>query len=118
MSQIKNGVTNNLVPTEFYLSQNYPNPFKEKTTIKYCVPYKTKVRLAVCNSEGELVEELVNEEKKAGTYEVEFSTCHSRESLQESKAGGNQKERTYYFSLAAGDYKNEKKMTLSKESHI
>jgi hypothetical protein len=110
MSLIKNGVTNNLIPTEFYLSQNYPNPFKEKTTIKYCVPYKTKVRLAVCNSDGELVEELVNEEKKAGTYEVEFTNIetHRDASLQSE---------TYYCRLEAGEFKSEKKMTLSKESH-
>ena len=33
---------NNLIPTEFYLSQNYPNPFSGKTTIKYSLPVENK----------------------------------------------------------------------------
>jgi hypothetical protein len=109
MSLTKNGVTNNLVPTEFYLSQNYPNPFKERTTIKYCVPYKTKVKITVFNSEDEPVEVLVDEDKKPGTYEVKFSAsnCHSGE-VRNLTAGD------YHFSLEAGEYKNEKKMQIIK----
>ena len=63
-----------LVPAEFYLSQNYPNPFGKKTVIKYCVPYKSWVKLTVFNSTGEKIIQLVDEEKKPGTYEVEFET--------------------------------------------
>ncbi len=61
-----------IVPTEFQLSQNYPNPFKEWTTIKYCVPDKMNIMLAVFNSDGRKVKTLLNEVKEAGTYKVEF----------------------------------------------
>ena len=63
---------NNLVPEEFYLGQNYPNPFKEKTTIKYCVAYKTNIKITVFNSKGEIIEKLVDQVKEAGTYKLEF----------------------------------------------
>ena len=63
-----------IVPTEFQLSQNYPNPFKEKTAIKYCVPDKMKIMLAVFNSDSRKVKTLINEVKEAGTYKVEFNT--------------------------------------------
>ncbi|MEJ2618408.1 MAG: hypothetical protein P8Z35_25860, partial [Ignavibacteriaceae bacterium] len=66
---------NNLVPVEFYLGQNYPNPFKEKTTIKYCVAYKTRIKITVFNSKGEIIERLVDEEKEAGTYKLEFPSA-------------------------------------------
>ena len=56
---------NELVPSEFFVSQNYPNPFKEKTIIKYCVAYKTRVQITVYNSEGEEIEKLVDEDKAA-----------------------------------------------------
>jgi 5-hydroxyisourate hydrolase-like protein (transthyretin family) len=105
---------NEFIPSEFFLSQNYPNPFKEKTIIKYCVAFKTRVQLTVYNSEGKVIEELVDEEKKPGTYEIEFSACHSRESLPDGKAGGNQLEGTYFYRLEAGDYSNEKKMEIEK----
>jgi hypothetical protein len=94
---------NEFIPSEFFLSQNYPNPFKEKTTIKYCVAFKTRVQLTVYNSEGKMVEKLVDEEKQPGTYEVEFSVCHSRKS-------GNSQEEAYFYRLKAGNYSSEKKM--------
>src|SRR3989339_600002 len=94
---------NDLVPSEFYLSQNYPNPFSEKTTIKFCVAYKTKVKLEVFDSEGKMVKKLLDEEKDAGTYEIEFNACvcHSFESIFR---GGILSEVTYIYQLQAGDF--------------
>jgi hypothetical protein len=96
---------NDFEPSEFYLSQNYPNPFREKTTIKYCVAYKTRVRLTVFDEDGNEIEKLVDEEQKAGTYEVVFKSAVS--SLQ-SAIG------SYYYRLEAGDYSYKKKMNLEK----
>ena len=100
-----------VIPLQFQLIQNYPNPFREKTVIKYCVAFKTRVQLTVYNSDGEVIEKLIDEEKKPGTYEVEFSTSHSRKS---AVGGGNLSEGIYFYRLEAGDYKSEKKMILQK----
>jgi hypothetical protein len=62
-----------LNPSQFRLSQNHPNPFNEHTTIKFCVPYRTKVTLEVFDPEGKIVRTLIEGEKDAGTYEIEFS---------------------------------------------
>ena len=107
MSALENTIVDILTPSEFFLSQNSPNPFREKTTIKFCVAYKTKVRLEVLNSKVKLIKVLIDEEKEAGTYEVEFdidkiayySTLQSKE---------------FYYRLTAGDYECEKKMVLLK----
>jgi len=106
---LNNSFISDFEPSEFYLSQNFPNPFKEKTVIKYCVAYRTRVRLNVYDNEGKEIEKLVDEEQNPGTYEVEFDvyTCHSR-------ASGNLAGATYYYRLEAGNYKNEKKMLLQK----
>lgn len=93
---------NDLEPSEFYLSQNYPNPFREKTTIKYCVAYKTRVKLLVFNAEGKEIEKLVDEEKKPGTYEIEFLYLEMGHVSPLS------------YRLEAGDYSSEKKMILEK----
>lgn len=61
-----------LVPSEFYLGQNYPNPFEDKTTIKYCLPVKTKVNISVFDHNGNKLRELVNDIKEAGTYEIKL----------------------------------------------
>ena len=93
---------NDLVPSEFYLSQNYPNPFWDKTKIKYCVAYKTRVKLTVFDAEGKEIEKLVDEEKKPGTYEVVFNFV---------KTGYAPSLR---YRLEAGDYSSEKIMILEK----
>jgi len=92
---------NDLVPSEFYLSQNYPNPFSEKTIIKYCVAFRAKVNLEVFDQEGEMIKVLVDEVKEAGTYEIEFSAC--------SLAGG-----IYTYQLQVGDFLSTKNMILNK----
>jgi len=89
-----------VTPTQFFLSRNYPNPFSEKTVIKYCVAYKTRVQIAVYNKEGKEVEKLVDEEKNPGTYEIEFKSAVGNRQL----AIGN-----YYYRMTAGDYSSEKK---------
>lgn len=96
---------NNISPTEYYLSQNYPNPFRGKTTIKYCIPDETYVKLTVFNSDGEMIEKLVDEAKSAGTYEVDFYISSSQSGLVET---------IYFYHLDAGSYSKLKKMTFLK----
>jgi len=110
-----NSLMDEVIPLQFFLSQNYPNPFKEKTVIKYCVAFRTRVQITVYNSDNKLIEKLIDEEKDPGTYEVEFdaSTCHS--GLDQSfRLVRNLTEGSYNYRLVAGDYKREKKMFLSK----
>ncbi len=61
------------IPQEFLLAQNYPNPFNPSTQIEYSLPQDTRVILEVFNILGEKVATLINEQKEAGHYNVEFS---------------------------------------------
>jgi len=96
-----------LVPSEYYLSQNYPDPFQDRTTIKYCLPERVKVKLELFDSEERKVKTLVDEVEEAGTYKVDLSG----EDLQEGY---------YYYKLEAGSpstgsgqvYIETKKMVL------
>lgn len=89
-----------MIPLDFHLSQNYPNPFRDKTKIKYCIAYKTKVNISIINTDGGLIRTLVNTDQEAGTYEIEFDGS----SLSEGK---------YLVKITAGDYSNYKTMNLS-----
>ena len=91
----------NFVPSEFYLSQNYPNPFKDKTSIKYCLPEMTKVELTLFNSKGEKVKELLSKFQKEGTYEIILNS-------QDLQAG------VYHYQLKASNFNATKKMALIK----
>lgn len=59
-------------PNSLSLQQNYPNPFNPSTTITYGISEDGLVLLRVFDVHGCVVSELVNEQKSAGTYSVEF----------------------------------------------
>ena len=63
---------NNIQPKEYILTQNFPNPFNPVTTINYQIPELSFVTLKVYDVLGSEIATLVNEEKPAGSYEVEF----------------------------------------------
>jgi subtilisin-like proprotein convertase family protein len=66
-----------LLPSSFDLFQNFPNPFNPSTKILYQVPSIMHVTLKVYDILGNEITTLVNEEKPAGSYEVEFNASSS-----------------------------------------
>ena len=117
MNLIKDSlINNNLTPIKFFLSQNYPNPFGGKTSIKYCIAFRTRVLLQLFNIYGELIEALIDEEKATGTYEFEFDPVQYR-----ALSGDKLREGNYICQLKAGDYLGQIEMTYSSKnihSHI
>jgi hypothetical protein len=91
----------NLAPNGFVLEQNYPNPFNPLTHIKYAIAGKQFVSIKVYDVIGNEIATLVNEEKPAGTYEVEFNATNI-------SAG------VYYYSLVTEGFVQTKKMILLK----
>ena len=61
------------IPKYFSLSQNYPNPFNPSTLIKFALPFRSEVMIEIYNILGNKVEELLNEQKNAGYYEINFN---------------------------------------------
>ncbi|MCF6270163.1 MAG: T9SS type A sorting domain-containing protein [Melioribacteraceae bacterium] len=104
-------VDDELNKMKFSLSQNYPNPFNPSTTIKYQIPKdvrgeKQEVRLTIYDILGRKIATLVNEEQKAGNYEVQFSTYGS--------AGDGLTSGIYFYKLNVGSQVASRKMLLIK----
>ncbi len=85
----------------FALHQNYPNPFNPTTTIKYSVGSHQFVSLKVFDVLGNEVSTLVNEEKSAGNYSVDFNASHLSSGV-------------YFYTLKAGSFVESKKMIFLK----
>ena len=62
----------NHLPKRFVLSQNFPNPFNPKTTIKYQLAELSQAKLTVYDLTGKEVATLVSEKQPAGSYKVEW----------------------------------------------
>jgi len=61
------------IPTEYQLYQNYPNPFNPVTIIKYDIPKTSVVKIKIYDLTGKEIATLVNQEKEAGSYEMEWN---------------------------------------------
>lgn len=59
-------------PVAFSLAEAYPNPFNPSTTIAYSVPETQNVTLSVFNTNGQLVQTLVNGMVERGEHKVVF----------------------------------------------
>lgn len=65
-----------ILPSEFSIEQNYPNPFNPSTQINYSLLAPAKVNIKVYDLLGREVSELVNEQKEAGFYTVNFNASN------------------------------------------
>jgi len=93
--------------TDYKLTQNYPNPFNPSTIISYQIPTKSFVTLKVYDVLGNEIATLVNEEKAAGTYQVNFS--NQQITNYKPLASG-----MYFYTLTAGKFTDTKKFILLK----
>ena len=98
------GTASGAVPSEYFLSDNYPNPFNPSTTIAFGVPEKASVRLSVYDTSGRLVRILVQENMSAGEYRVQWD---SRDHSGTAVPSG-----VYFYHLRAGGFSRSGKMVL------
>lgn len=79
----------------------YPNPFNPTTTFKVSLPQPDRVQLAVYNSLGQKVQELLNEDMQAGEHFVSFN-------------GDNISSGAYFYRVAIGDKIQSGRLLLMK----
>jgi hypothetical protein len=90
-----------VIPAQYSLYSNYPNPFNPTTTIKYDLPKDGFVEIAVFDILGRRIITLVNEVKAAGSYEQVFGA-----SILPSGV--------YIYKIQSGSFIDSKKMILLK----
>lgn len=103
---ISNAKLENVLPTEYSLSQNQPNPFNPSTDISFSLPKTGQVKLVVYNILGAEVATLVDEVRSAGTHRVTWDGT--------DKSGNPVASGVYLYRLTTGDFAETKKMVLMK----
>lgn len=98
---------NQLIPSNYKLYQNFPNPFNPVTTIRYALPKSERVTLKIYNLLGKEVITLVKNEQKAKGYHVALWDGRDEEGLRVSNG-------IYFYKLQTNSFTDRKKMILTK----
>ena len=104
--EISNAKLESVLPTEYSLSQNQPNPFNPSTDISFSLPKSGQVKLTVYNILGAEVATLVDEIRSAGVHRITWDGT--------DKSGNPVASGVYLYRLTAGDFAETKKMVLMK----
>lgn len=91
-------------PNDFSLSYNYPNPFNPSTRLSFVIGSASSgsfVTLKVYDVLGNEIATLINEEKSAGKYEIQFDASGLSSGV-------------YYYRLQTENFIETKKMVLLK----
>jgi len=86
-----------LLPKEYCLEYNYPNPFNPVTTLKYGLPLASNVKLKIYNTLGQIVVILVDEIQEAGYKSVNWNSSNIASGV-------------YFYRLEATSLSNPSKM--------
>jgi len=98
-------VTAKVLPTQFALKQNFPNPFNPSTSLAIDFPNASDYKLTIYNIAGQTVRAFSGN-TEAGTVTL---TWDGRDARGSQVATG-----VYFYSVEAGAFKDVKKMVLLK----
>jgi hypothetical protein len=94
------------IPSQYFLADNFPNPFNPSTTIRFGLPAAGHVEINIFDIAGQKVNSLVNNPFPAGAHEVVWTGRDDRGNLLASGI--------YFYRLRAGYFSANGKMMLIK----
>ena len=97
-------ISEQAVPLETALYENYPNPFNPYTTIRYSLKENLHTKLVIYNMLGQSIRTLVNGPMTPGVHTAQWDGCN--EHGQHVSSG------LYFYKLTAGSHVDTKRMML------
>jgi len=98
---ILTGVDEEPLPTKYSLGHGFPNPFNPSAQMRFSVPSRGRVTIALYNVAGQEVRELIDKEMDPGLYTVPVNG--------DGLAGG-----VYFCRMVSGTFVEARKMVLLK----
>ena len=82
-----------------YLSQNFPNPFKIETTIRFTLIITAMTTIILTDMQGKVIRKLVHKVLAPGNYQVKFKSENIDPGL-------------YYYTLTCGQIRETRKLII------
>ncbi len=95
-----------MVPAEFALAQNFPNPFNASTTLAFQLPVASHVELSIYSISGQRIRTLISDFLPAGYHRRQWD---GRNQQNEPVASG-----AYLYQLSADDFVSARQLMLLK----
>jgi hypothetical protein len=96
-----------VLPSDYVLEQNFPNPFNPTTNIRFSLPVNNNITLTVYDALGREVKTLLSgEELQKGSYEVTWDGTNN--------FGSKVSTGMYIYTLKYGNFSKSMKMMLVK----
>lgn len=97
----KNYLKNLELPENYRLYQNFPQSFYKVTRIAFEIPRETNVRIVIYDVFGRDVNTILNNDLKAGSYEIKWNASNLDAGI-------------YYYKIYADEFVDSKKILLLK----
>ncbi|MGB5106021.1 MAG: FlgD immunoglobulin-like domain containing protein [Candidatus Zixiibacteriota bacterium] len=104
-NQLRSNFEKMVLPEEYVLTQNFPNPFNPETTISFSLPKASDWTMTVLNINGQIVKRMSGSSAAGATSVVWDATDQS---------GAGVATGVYFYRLDAGDFSSTRKMVLMK----
>jgi hypothetical protein len=98
-------VQGNAIPSTFGLMSNVPNPFSNRTTIRWQIPVVSNVNVSIFDATGRIVKTLVNTNYTPGYYNT---TWNCTDNSNTKVAAG-----IYFYEMRANNFISRHKMIIS-----
>ena len=95
-----------VIPLQYVLHQNHPNPFNPVTTLRYDLPENSLVNITIYDMLGRQVKTLVNQTQNAGFKSIIWNATNN---YGKPVSAG-----VYLYKIQAGEFVQTKKMVLLK----
>ncbi|MDZ7724708.1 MAG: GEVED domain-containing protein [candidate division KSB1 bacterium] len=100
------GIEQKIAVDQYWISDNYPNPFNPSTVIEYRLPEASFVHLEIYDINARLITTLVSQSQGSGRYRVEWDATNN--------AGASVSSGTYFYRFRAGDVTQNGSMIYMK----
>ena len=95
-----------LIPSDFSLQQNFPNPFNPSTEIRFDLPEEGQVELSVFNMQGQKVRTLESGKMKPGYHAIIWNGTNDN--------GSRVSTGMYFYSIKTNKFQAVRKMLFLK----